>query len=671
MFAADRCFPKCWRHFAGRRWMSMRSMVAMPPDDAARLIAPLFERTSSLLVAHVAPLALCIFLAGRSDARWPVIFLVLDLVLLVSRVALVFTIRRRRDPSPEALLRASRPYFGVGMAWALSTGAFCGMCYALLEDEVSRLLAATLAMGTAGGSASRNAATPFFAVAQVAALLAPQVAAAVLHGSAHWFQAAQVLIFFVALCSIIRRQYADVRQILAARREKSELAQRSEHMARHDTLTGLPNRVLFRERLNEAFAKSRRGASCALLCLDLDHFKEVNDTLGHPVGDALLKAVTTRLLDSVRETDTVARLGGDEFAIIQADAEQPTAVTMLAKRLVEALGTPFDLDGRQVVVGSSIGIAMVPGDGEDADTLLKNADMALYRAKAEGRGRWRFFEPEMDARMQLRRALETDLRRALAMGEFELFYQPIVAVASRQVSGLEALIRWRHPERGLVPPDAFIPLAEETGLIVPMGEWVLARACADAVSWPGSPKVAVNLSPAQFASRGLVEMVAQALRNSKLDPAKLELEITETVMLQDTEATLTTLHRLKALGVRIAMDDFGTGYSSLSYLQKFPFDKVKIDRSFTQELGRSPQSNAIVRAVTDLCAALDMTTTAEGVETEEQLEALRRKGCREAQGYLFSKPRPAADIAGLLDKLDRESRAGALVSSELVPDPLV
>ncbi|MDO9713563.1 bifunctional diguanylate cyclase/phosphodiesterase [Paracraurococcus lichenis] len=438
--------------------------------------------------------------------------------------------------------------------------------------------------------------------------------------------------------------------------ERREAEVRIAHMAHYDALTGLPNRTLFRQRLDEALARTRRGANCALLCLDLDHFKEVNDTLGHPIGDALLKAVTARLLDSVRETDTVARLGGDEFAIVQIDAEQPTAATALAKRLVETLSTPFELDGHQVVVGTSIGIAMVPGDGEDADALLKNADLALYRAKAEGRGRWRFFEPEMDARMQLRRALEIDLRRALAMGEFELFYQPIVDVASRRVSGLEALIRWRHPERGLVPPDAFIPLAEEIGLIVPLGEWVLAEACRKAATWPGTPKVAVNLSPAQFASRGLVDAVTSALELSGLTPARLELEITETVMLQDTEATLATLHRLKALGVRVAMDDFGTGYSSLSYLQRFPFDKVKIDRSFIRGLEQSRQSDAIVGAVTDLCLGLDMTTTAEGVETEAQFEALHRKGCREAQGYLFSKPRPAGEIPNLLKQLDRAAR---------------
>ncbi|MDO9712202.1 EAL domain-containing protein [Paracraurococcus lichenis] len=433
--------------------------------------------------------------------------------------------------------------------------------------------------------------------------------------------------------------------------ESREAEARIAHLAHHDALTGLPNRILFRERLEEALARARRSGSFAVLCLDLDRFKEVNDTLGHPIGDALLCAVAARLRSELRDTDILARLGGDEFAIVQSSVNQPHDATALARRLVEVVGAPFEVEGHQISVGASVGVAVAPGDGMDPDALLKAADMALYRAKADGRGTWRFFEPEMDARMQMRRALELDLRRALAAGEFEVHYQPIVGVADRRAQGLEALVRWRHPERGLVPPDRFIPLCEEIGLIVPLGEWVLERACAEAVAWPGIPKVAVNLSPAQFASPGLVDAVAAALAASGLAPARLELEITETVMLRETEATLAILHRLKALGVRIAMDDFGTGYSSLSYLQRFPFDKVKIDRSFIRGLDESRQSNAIVRAVADLCGGLDMTTTAEGVETEEQFVALRRKGCGEAQGYLFSRPLPAAEVPAMLGKL--------------------
>jgi diguanylate cyclase (GGDEF)-like protein/PAS domain S-box-containing protein len=435
--------------------------------------------------------------------------------------------------------------------------------------------------------------------------------------------------------------------------EQREAEARLAHIAHHDALTGLPNRTLFRFRLEQQVARARRGEGFAVLCLDLDRFKEVNDTLGHSLGDALLHAVATRLRAELRDVDTVARLGGDEFAIIQSQVSQPGEATRLARRLIEVLTQPFELQGHQVVVGTSLGISLAPEDGLEADTLLKNGDMALYRAKADGRGRLCFFEPEMDAKMQARRRLEMDLRRALVAREFELFFQPIVEVRSRRVTGLEALLRWNHPERGLVPPDSFIPLTEEIGLILPLGEWVLEEACAQAARWAGDTTIAVNLSPVQFSSRGLVDTVERALRESGLDPRRLELEITETVMLRDTEATLSTLHRLKALGVRIAMDDFGTGYSSLSYLQRFPFDKVKIDRCFTRDLGHTQQSGAIIRAVAGMCQGLDMRTTAEGVETEEQFRALAQKGCIEAQGYLFSHPRPAAEISAMLARLSQ------------------
>ncbi len=430
--------------------------------------------------------------------------------------------------------------------------------------------------------------------------------------------------------------------------EQHRAAARIAHLAHHDALTGLANRTLFRTRLDDAVARARRGEGFAVLCLDLDHFKDVNDSLGHPIGDQLLQAVTERLRANVRETDTIARLGGDEFAVIQTSVTWPSDAGFLAQRLVEALGTAYCLEGHRISIGTSIGISVAPDDGMDADQLLRNADLALYRAKADGRGCLRFFEPEMNARALMRRSLQLDLQRALDAGEFEVFYQSQVDTASRRLTGFEALLRWRHPERGLVPPDRFIPQAEEIGLIVPLGEWVLQEACRTAAAWPGPWKVAVNLSPVQFASSRLVGAVAGALAASGLDPARLELEITETVMLQNTEATLATLHRLKALGVSIALDDFGTGYSSLSYLQRFPFDTVKIDGGFIRNLEHSQVSVAIVRAVTELCAALGMATIAEGVETESQWQALRRLGCTEAQGYLFSRPCPAAEISALL-----------------------
>jgi diguanylate cyclase (GGDEF)-like protein/PAS domain S-box-containing protein len=430
--------------------------------------------------------------------------------------------------------------------------------------------------------------------------------------------------------------------------ERHEAARRIAFLAHHDALTGLPNRALLRDRLDAATARLGRGEHFAVLCIDLDHFKEINDTLGHPAGDVLLQQVADRLRCELREADTLARIGGDEFIVLQAQVDGARDATRLAERLNRLFDTPFDLNGRQVVVGASIGIALAPADGSTADDLVRAADIAMYRAKADGRGRWQLFEREMDLCMQRRRALEHDLRHALAQDEFELFYQPIVAVRTRTVCGLEALIRWRHPERGLVPPDSFIPLAEETGLIVPIGEWVLKRACTDALGWSGTPRVAVNISAVQFARGDIVNTVSKVLADTGLDPARLELEITETVMLQNTDATLATLHQLKALGVRIAMDDFGTGYSSLSYLQRFPFDKVKIDKSFVRALGRSPESDAIVRSVAGLCAGLRMGTTAEGVETEQQFQAIARKGCREAQGFLFSTPRPAEEIQSLL-----------------------
>jgi diguanylate cyclase (GGDEF)-like protein/PAS domain S-box-containing protein len=423
------------------------------------------------------------------------------------------------------------------------------------------------------------------------------------------------------------------------------------HLAHHDALTGLPNRILFAQRLDEALARAHRGEPFALVCLDLDRFKEINDTLGHPVGDALLRAVTARLQSVIRPTDTVARLGGDEFALIQTRLERPADATAFAARLLEALQEAFDLDGYHVAASASIGVAIAPADGVAAEALMRRADMALYAAKADGRGRFRLFERDMDADLQARRTLELDLRRALETQQFELFYQPVVAIATRTVCGFEALLRWHHPTRGLVPPDRFIPLAEATGLLVPIGAWVLRQACAEAARWPCGGRVAVNLSAVQFSGAPLVQTVRAALADSGLDPHRLELEITETAMLQDTEATLATLHDLKALGVTIAMDDFGTGYSSLSYLQRFPFDKVKIDRSFTTHLGDRRESAAIVGAVIDLCQSLEMRTTAEGVETECQFAALARAGCDEAQGFYFSPPRPAGEIPAMVERI--------------------
>ncbi|WP_444455496.1 putative bifunctional diguanylate cyclase/phosphodiesterase [Rhodobacter capsulatus] len=427
--------------------------------------------------------------------------------------------------------------------------------------------------------------------------------------------------------------------------------ERIAYLAHHDGLTGLPNRALFLDRLEAALARVRRGPGCAVLLIDLDRFKEVNDTLGHPAGDALLCAVTKRLRAEVSEADTLARLGGDEFAVLLTETDDPRVAVALAERLISTVETGFQIDGRPISIGASVGIAMAPSDGLSAKALVKAADVALYRAKADGSGCLRFFEPESDTRMQQRRALESDLRRAWAARDFELFFQPIIDMKTRRVSCLEALLRWHHPDRGWVSPETFIPLAEEMGLIVQIGEWVLCEACTAAMTWPETLRVAVNLSPVQLAHIGLAEAITAALARTGLAADRLELEITETVMMKETRATLATLERLKALGLRIAMDDFGAGYSSLRNLQRFPFDKVKIDRAFTAGLGHSRQSAAIVRAVTGMCLSLGMVSTAEGVETEAQLDALDREGCTEAQGYLFSKPVPAANVPALLDRL--------------------
>ena len=420
-----------------------------------------------------------------------------------------------------------------------------------------------------------------------------------------------------------------------------------EYMAHHDSLTDLANRVLLNERLEQALHRTDRDEMVALHHLDLDQFKAVNDTFGHPAGDKLLKTVADRLRGLVRDTDTIARMGGDEFVIVQFPITDPADATALAQRVIRLMSEPYDIDGQQAVIGASIGIAVGPGDGSSADKLLRNADLALYRAKGDGRGTFRFFETAMDLQMQSRRIMEHDLRKALPAGEFELYYQPVINLAGNTISGFEALIRWNHPSQGLIAPAKFIPLAEEIGFIVPLGEWVIRQACAAAARWPGNIRVAVNISAVQFRNPGLMQVVVGALANSGLHPTRLEIEITESVLLENKETTLDVLHKLRALGVRIAMDDFGTGYSSLTYLQCFPFDKIKIDRSFVKDITENSGSLNIVRAVAALANGMGMTATAEGVETTEQLDSITIEGCTEMQGFLFSHPLPAHEIERL------------------------
>ncbi len=441
--------------------------------------------------------------------------------------------------------------------------------------------------------------------------------------------------------------------------EQRQAEIRIEYMAHHDALTELANRVLLNARLKSALG---RDEMVAVHHLDLDQFKAVNDTFGHQAGDQLLKFVAERLAGLVRETDTIGRMGGDEFVIVQAPIADPADATALAQRAIALLSEPYDIDGHQAVIGASIGIAVGPGDGIDPEKMLRSADLALYRAKGDGRGTFRFFEPVMDLQMQTRRVMEQDLRKALPSGEFELHYQPVVNLASNGISGFEALIRWNHPTRGMISPAAFIPLAEEIGFIVPIGEWVIRQACATAAQWPDNLHIAVNISACQFRNPGLMQVITSALAASGLHPSRLEIEITETVLLHSKEATLAVLHQLRGLGIRIAMDDFGTGYSSLTYLQSFPFDKIKIDRSFVKDITENSGSLNIVRAVAALANGMGMTATAEGVETREQLDRIASEGCTEMQGFLFSKPLPAREIERLFLN-GHGAKAGRIVAA--------
>jgi len=426
------------------------------------------------------------------------------------------------------------------------------------------------------------------------------------------------------------------------------------YLARHDALTGLANRLQLRERVEQALAQNAASARVALFSLDLDGFRAVNEAVGQPAGDEVLREVAERLRGCVREGDMVARLGGDEFAVLQVGIEKGEAASALARRMLAALSKPFAVNGQAVELGASIGIAVAPEDGTSHDQLLHHAQLALDRGRRERRGALRFFTPEMDALAQRRRALESDLRHALERGEFQPVYQPIVELASERVSGLEALLRWRHPTRGMVSPVEFVPVAEEIGLIVPIGAWMLRRACADAATWPDGVRVAVNVSAVQFQDPNLVATVATALADSGLPASRLEIEITESLLLGDEAATGAMLHRLRGLGVRIAMDDFGTGYASLGYLRSFPFDKIKIDQSFIRDLDSKPDSRAIVRAIVGLGRSLGMRTTAEGVETRAILDILRTEGCTEAQGYLFSRPCVAERVPDVLRRLAQQ-----------------
>jgi diguanylate cyclase (GGDEF)-like protein len=438
--------------------------------------------------------------------------------------------------------------------------------------------------------------------------------------------------------------------------ERKRANERIAHMAHYDALTDLPNRALFHDQLEDELKRARGGEKLAVLYIDIDEFKSVNDSLGHPVGDELLRAVGSRLRRCVRETDIVARLGGDEFAIVLTPLNEPADVTNLVERIYREIREPYDCLGHQVTTDASIGIALAPQDASDLDQILRCADLAMYEAKAEGRRTYRFFDEGMDRRIRARRTMEMDLRRAIADGGLELHYQPYIDLRTDRISGCEALLRWNHPELGMISPAEFVPIAEDTGLINELGAWVLTAACAEAATWPESVKLAVNVSPVQFNESFALKVVG-ALAASGLSAQRLELEITEAVLIRDHAAALSILHQLRAIGVRIALDDFGTGYSSLSYLQRFPFDKIKIDRSFVSDIAKADgSSSSIVQAVIDIAEARSMTTTAEGVETKRQKTILQELGCTEMQGFLFS---GALSVAALRTMLSQRNLVAA------------
>ncbi|CAH2601993.1 EAL domain-containing protein [Rhodovastum atsumiense] len=734
---------------------------SLPEAVRAQLAAPLVDHAASLILTQLATVMLCAIGVARIDASWPVWCLGADLAAIVARLLVLRRMRSRYAAGvPRDILAATRGYFAVGTLWAVNSGVFACFCILYTNDEVMRLLVTVMAFGTAGGTASRNAGTPRFALLQLAAWLSPVAIAATAAGPQYWGVTALVLLYGIALGFIVRRHFRHILALMSAERAKDELATRFgvaldnmkqglalydaegrlqvvnrrlheifalppgslvlgmteaevnarcavhaqeragaagpgwvegrlathsgravavsresladggwvitceditercrdeariAYMARHDSLTGLPNRALFAERMEQAVARLGRGEPFALLCLDLDGFKTVNDTRGHATGDRLLCMVAERIRACLREVDTVARLGGDEFAILLPRAQGLAEVEPVAQRLIAAVGSPCPIDGKPAAVGVSIGAAFAPADASSPDTLMRQADMALYRAKESGRGCLRRFDPEMEQRLRLRQSLEADLRGALARGEFEVHYQPIVDLAGARVVCCEALLRWRPHGRGLVPPGSFISVLEEIGLIGLVGAWVLRTACADAALWPEGVRVAVNVSSAQFEGDALVGVVEAALRESGLPACRLDLEITEAVILNDDAAIFATLHRIRKMGVRVALDDFGTGYSSLSYLRRFPLDKLKIDRSFVSGLDGSHAATSIVQAIVTLARSLDLRTIAEGVETQDQLDRLCRLGCDEVQGYLFSAPRPNAELPAMLHRID-------------------
>ncbi len=749
--------------------------AALPEDVRARLLAPLFDRPSSLLLGQGASTIFCGVEEFRFGGIWAAMALAANVLLALARIICL-----AHHKAGGGGASGARSYMAIGLLWTALSSAFGVSRIDPAADTVGTIVAMTLALGVAGGIASRNGGTPRYALILMSLWVLPEAAAVGACGGWFWMSAIMCTLFLLALCSVLQRNFTDMLSLIEAERANAGLAARLDaalsnmsqglllydaeqrlqvanrrfyamfglpeeslpigalarqvlercvasgaiahaacssaesletlaqgaaepglveladgravavrsqrlddqsvvstydditeqrrneariaHLARHDALTGLPNRTLFGERMEQALARGSAGEPFAVLFLDLDRFKAVNDTLGHGMGDRLLCAVASRIGGALRALDTVARLGGDEFAIILPGSGNADHVAQVASRLIDIVGQRYDIEGHAMVIGLSIGAALAPHDGCTAEALLMRADLALYAAKAEGRGRACFFEPSLSQRTEARHDIEQHLRDAVLRQEFELYYQPILTLETRQVVGCEALIRWNHPVRGLVMPDQFIGFAEESGIIVPLGEWVLCSACREAASWPRPLIVAVNVSPMQFRSGSLIQAVVRALHMSGLPPSRLEIEITEAAVLHENASTLGVLRELRKLGVRVALDDFGTGFSSLSSLHRFPFDKLKIDKSFVQESDRTPSATAILGAITSLGDSLGLVTTAEGVETEAQLARLRQFGCTQVQGYLFSRPAPAHMLQRQLADLASGAPVEALVA---------
>jgi len=619
-------------------------------DLRQALIASLFGTLPIFIGGVVNTVLVAAVVAVRQPHPVFVSWFAFEVVLCVLRTYTIITAFRAAAKGGET---PTDLYIVLAIFWALGVGY--GTFISLLSgDWVVAALACLSSAAMMGGICFRNYAAPRLATAMIVVSFGPACLGAVLSGEPIMLLTALQIPFY--LFAMGKAVYRLNRMLVTTMRAERD----NDHRARHDMLTGLSNRSGLTAALEQNWEMVRRGRQqITLLYLDLDGFKAINDNHGHTAGDTLLKLVGERLDDLLRPGDLAARIGGDEFVVLVPNAG-PAEAMRLGHRLIEAISAPYLVDGQEVVIGTSIGIASTQSGTASPDQLLRHADLALYEAKSQERGTCCLFAPEMETRLQMRHALEADLRSAFANGEFELFYQPQINLAANEISGFEALLRWRHPERGMIPPAEFIPVAEDIGLISLLGEWVLAQACHEAARWPRDLRIAVNLSPLQFRSGNLLHCVHTALAASGLAPERLELEITESCLLQENDATLSVLRQLRRLGIRIALDDFGTGYSSVSYLRKFPIDKIKIDGSFVRDICSRIDAFVIVQSITSLGAGLMMSTVAEGIETEEQLLKIREAGCTEGQGYYFGRPKPPCELVALLNEAGARSDGSAL-----------